>query len=99
MDTVERYEGGERDIIIVSFAVHSVCQMPSITAPSWNGSIDRKLNVMLTRARQHLVLLGDPRVLEASRLDDGSPSHHAHLLQFLREQGAWMENPKKLLGA
>ena len=97
VDTVERYQGGERDIIIVSFAVHSVSQMPSITAPSWDGSVDRKLNVMLTRARKHLVLLGDPRVLEDSRLDDGGPSHHARLLQYLREQGAWIEDPEKLL--
>jgi superfamily I DNA and/or RNA helicase len=52
---------------------------------------------MLTRARKHLVLLGDPRVLEDSRLDDGSPSHHARLLQYLREQGNWMEDPEKLL--
>jgi DNA replication ATP-dependent helicase Dna2 len=97
VDTVERYQGGERDIIIVSFAVHSASQMPSITAPSWDGSVDRKLNVMLTRARKHLVLLGDPHVLEDSRLDDGSPSHHAHLLQYLREQGDWMEEPDQSL--
>ena len=98
VDTVERYQGGERDIILVSFAVHAASQMPSITAPSWDGSVDRKLNVMLTRARAHLVLLGDPRVLEAYRLEDGSASHHAHLLQYLHEQGAWMEDPEKLLG-
>lgn len=99
VDTVERYQGGERDIIIVSFAVHSPSQMPSITAPSWDGAVDRKLNVMLTRARQHLVLLGDPRILEGSLLDNGSPSHHARLLQYLRAQGAWMEEPGKLLDA
>ncbi|MGB9667209.1 MAG: DEAD/DEAH box helicase, partial [Candidatus Cryosericum sp.] len=97
VDTVERYQGGERDIIIVSFAVHSASQMPSITAPSWDGSVDRKLNVLLTRARKHLVLLGDPRALEDSCLEDGSPSHHARLLQYLREQGAWLEHPEHLL--
>ncbi|MEN6387684.1 MAG: ATP-binding protein [Candidatus Cryosericum sp.] len=92
VDTVERYQGGERDIIIVSFAVHSMSQMPSIMAPSWDGSVDRKLNVLLTRARKHLVLLGDPHVLEGSRLEDGSPSHHARLLQYLHDQGAWLED-------
>jgi len=97
VDTVERYQGGERDIIVVSFAVHSASQMPSITAPSWDGSVDRKLNVLLTRARKHLVLLGDPRVLEDSCLEDGSPSHHARLLQYLREQGSWLEDPGALL--
>jgi hypothetical protein len=43
------------------------------------------------------VLLGDPHVLEDARLEDGSPSHYAHLLQYLREQGAWMEEPDQLL--
>jgi len=39
------------------------------------------------------------QVLEDSRLDDGSPSHHAHLLRYLRERGDWMEEPERLLDA
>ncbi len=98
VDTVERYQGGERDIIIVSLAVHAAVQVPSIMALSWDGSVDRKLNVMLTRARRHLVLLGDPQVLAGSCLPDGHPSHYALLLQELQEQNAWMEDPARLLG-
>ena len=62
-------------------------------ALSWDGSVDRKLNVMLTRARQHLILLGDPQALMSACLPDGSASHYALLLQELRERGDWMEEP------
>jgi DNA replication ATP-dependent helicase Dna2 len=65
IDTVERYQGGARDIIIVSTCVHSEWQLQSLVSRSAEG-VDRKLNVALTRARQHLILLGHPDVL---RLD------------------------------
>jgi len=92
VDTVERYQGGEREIIIVSFAVHSTRQMSTIAALALNEKVDRKLNVMLTRARSHLILLGDPSVLESSTLSDGSPSHHARLLDSLRSRGSWVSD-------
>lgn len=98
VDTVERYQGGERDIILVSFAVHTAAQLPSIMALSWDGTVDRKLNVMLTRARRHLVLLGDPRVLSASPLPDGSVSFYPALLQKLQEQSDWLDDPVAVLG-
>jgi DNA replication ATP-dependent helicase Dna2 len=91
VDTVERYQGGERDVIIVSFAVHTTAQMPAIMAPSWDGAVDRKLNVMLTRAREQLILLGDPNVLLNSSLPDGSPASHAVLVQELLQTGAWVD--------
>jgi len=91
VDTVERYQGGERDVIIVSFAVQGAAQMPAIVAPSWDGMVDRKLNVMLTRARQQLILLGDPNVLLNSSLPDGSPASHALLVRELQQAGAWLE--------
>jgi len=91
VDTVERYQGGERDVIIVSFAVHTAAQMPAIVAPSWDGMVDRKLNVMLTRARQQLILLGDPNVLLNSSLPDGRPASHALLVRELHQAGAWLE--------
>ncbi|MBN8676633.1 MAG: AAA family ATPase [Chitinophagales bacterium] len=74
IDTVERFQGSERDVIIVSFAVKNAFQLRSIQSINAEG-VDRKLNVMLTRAREHLILMGVPEVLRMSgflgRLVDG----------------------------
>jgi len=65
IDTVERFQGSERDVIIVSFAVKNPLQLRAIQSINAEG-VDRKLNVMLTRAKEHLVLLGTEPVLRAS---------------------------------
>lgn len=63
IDTVERYQGGAREIIIISTAVHTEGQLGALVNLSGEG-VDRKLNVALTRARKHVVLLGNVSVLE-----------------------------------
>lgn len=67
IDTVERFQGSERDVIIASFAVKNPLQLRAIQSMNAEG-VDRKLNVMMTRAEKHLVLLGDARVLRESPL-------------------------------
>jgi very-short-patch-repair endonuclease len=62
VDTVERYQGGARDVVVVSTCVHSEFQLASLVSLSGEG-VDRKLNVALTRAREHLILLGNETVL------------------------------------
>jgi DNA replication ATP-dependent helicase Dna2 len=62
IDTVERYQGGARDVIIVSTCANSEWQLASLVSLSTEG-VDRKLNVALTRAREHLIMLGNPDVL------------------------------------
>ena len=70
IDTVERYQGSERDIIIYSFCVNHRCQLkflPNLTEE--NGvQIDRKLNVALTRARKRLIVTGVSEVLKENSI-------------------------------
>jgi DNA replication ATP-dependent helicase Dna2 len=77
IDTVERFQGSERDVIIVSFAVKNPLQLRAIQSINAKG-VDRKLNVILTRAKEHLVLLGSEAILRASpiftKLLDSIPS-------------------------
>jgi len=64
IDTVERYQGGARDIIIMSSAVNSQRSLSKITSVNSDG-VDRKLNVAVTRARQQFVLIGNQSILES----------------------------------
>ena len=73
VDTVERYQGSQREVIIVSFCCHHEHQLELMVSPDETGQVDRKLNVALTRARQQLILLGNEQVLRRA-------PHHAALL-------------------
>ncbi len=65
VDTVERFQGGQKEVIIFSFCVNTPGQLnglPSVVEE--NGQmIDRKLNVVLTRARERLYVIGDETIL------------------------------------
>jgi DNA replication ATP-dependent helicase Dna2 len=65
VDTVERYQGGARDIIIMSCTVNNSKYLQRISSLNTEG-IDRKLNVAVTRARQQFVLIGVEAVLMQS---------------------------------
>ncbi|HEX5624586.1 MAG TPA: AAA domain-containing protein, partial [Saprospiraceae bacterium] len=66
VDTAERYQGGARDVIILSTVISEASQLPQISSLNAQG-IDRKLNVALTRAKEQVILVGDPQALKASR--------------------------------
>ncbi len=71
IDTVERYQGSQRDVIIYSFTVQRRSQLAFLTANCFteNGrTIDRKLNVALTRARRQMIMTGNVEVLKENAL-------------------------------
>lgn len=63
VDTVERYQGGARDIIILSLTTNRLSQLASLVSLSTEG-IDRKLNVALTRAKEQIIIIGNSEILE-----------------------------------
>ena len=69
IDTVERYQGGARDIIILSLCANKSAALKSITSINKEG-IDRKLNVALTRARSQIIILGNKEILS------NDPTYH-----------------------
>lgn len=85
IDTVERYQGGARDIIIISLCLNDFYQLESIISLSdatenmGDQVVDRKLNVALTRARKHLILLGNEQLM---RLDE----RYNALIDFIQQQ-------------
>lgn len=71
IDTVERYQGSQREVIIYSFTVTRRYQLDFLTANTFvedGHPIDRKLNVALTRARRQLILVGHEPTLRQSPL-------------------------------
>ncbi len=63
VDTVERYQGSERDIIIISLAVNHPLQMRNLQSLNTQKTVDKKLNVALSRAKEQLILLGNEEIL------------------------------------
>ena len=67
IDTVERFQGSQRDVIIYALGVEHRYQLDFLTATTFadeNGTpIDRKLNVALTRARKQMIIVGRPDIL------------------------------------
>jgi len=78
IDTVERYQGGARDVILISLCTNNQRKFNQLVATRADG-IDRKLNVAITRAREQLIILGNREVLESNEL-------YRHLIY-------WAESP------
>ena len=71
IDTVERYQGSQRDVIIYSTTVTHRYQLDFLCANTFvedDAVIDRKLNVALTRARCRMIITGHEPTLRQNPL-------------------------------
>ncbi len=86
VDTVERFQGSQREIIIISFAINNLYELKNMQSMLEIGDIkiDRKLNVALTRAKEQLILLGVAGVLYYSPI-------FKDLLEFVKGKGGYYD--------
>ena len=70
IDTVERYQGSQRDIIIYGTTITQRYELDVLSnlAETSSGPVDRKLNVAITRARRQLFILGNENLLRKNVL-------------------------------
>ncbi len=89
IDTVERYQGSQRDVIIYSFTAKKHFQLAFLSSntyvdPRTGDLIDRKLNVAMTRARKHLLLIGNAPLLAQNVV-------FAELINYCKKQNAFYD--------
>ncbi len=67
IDTVERYQGSQRKYIVYGFTVQRYSQLKFLTDNVFRDTdgtwVDRKLNVAMTRAMEHLIMVGNAPLL------------------------------------
>jgi len=72
IDTVERYQGSQREVIIYAVGIDRHYQMDFLTASTFvddeGQMVDRKLNVALTRARRQMLIVGHSAILRENEL-------------------------------
>ncbi len=89
IDTVERYQGSERDVIVYGTTVKRSYQLGFLSGNVFEEDgkvIDRKLNVAITRAREQMIVVGDMKLLQTS-------ATYAPFIQYLREKECFYGNP------
>ncbi|WP_183576109.1 AAA domain-containing protein [Mucilaginibacter sp. X5P1] len=86
IDTVERYQGSQRDLIIYSFCVNRQSQLSQLSniIVEQGQYIDRKLNVAITRARKQLIIVGEPNILANDLI-------YSKLIKHIKLQGGYNE--------
>ncbi len=92
IDTVERYQGSQRDVIIYSFTVQNIWQLDFLAGNSFvedGHIIDRKLNVAITRARKQMIMTGNPQILR------NNPTFN-DLMEYVKEKGGYFDGKRRV---
>jgi DNA replication ATP-dependent helicase Dna2 len=85
VDTVERFQGSERDIIIMSLAVYNRAQLGNLQSLNFDKTVDRKLNVALSRAKEQIVILGCEEVLSSS-------PHYSRIIEIIKDKNGYVSD-------
>ena len=81
IDTVERFQGSQRNCIIYNTIVQKPYQMKFLMENSFvenQITIDRKLNVAITRAQDYFILVGNREILSHSTV-------YSSLIEYIAE--------------
>jgi hypothetical protein len=93
VDTVERFQGSQREIIIYSFSINQYHQLDFLAnnIEDEGQIIDRKLNVAITRAKKQLFVIGNPSILSNNLI-------YYRFLEFIRSKSGYIkERPEEFL--
>jgi DNA replication ATP-dependent helicase Dna2 len=83
VDTVERYQGDEREIILFSTTISNPRQVGALQSLTDDKLTDRKLLVSLSRASKQFILLGNSQALGASPI-------YRELLGRIKDSGGFL---------
>lgn len=86
VDTVERFQGSQRDIIIYSFSINQFYQLDFLANNIEEDGqiIDRKLNVAITRAKKQLFITGNPSILSNNLT-------YYRFIEFIRSKAGYIK--------
>lgn len=88
IDTVERFQGSQRKYIIYCFTIQKYYQLNFLTSNVFmdidETLVDRKLNVAMTRAEDHLFMIGHAPLLKAD-------ATFAQLINYTKGIGSYIE--------
>jgi hypothetical protein len=80
IDTVERYQGSERETMILCLPFRKLASLKHMQSLSDDGKVDRKLNVALSRAKERLIVIGNSNLCRQTR-------HYQQLYENIRSRG------------